>query len=188
MPMLLMGLNKYPDEARIIGRLLAGYSELEFLISMCLTAVLDADIHTAVRVMFRTRGEEQRLEIADALMRHKFDAAHLTGPYCEAIKDAGWCRRIRNQFAHCHFDGQNDDGLRIVRLEDSAKLPAGDTSVTRILVSLELLQSQEDYFAYVLDCLAYLHREYQKRVGQIASHAYALPKKIARPPLNSAAG
>lgn len=185
MPFTIPGLYKFPKEAVIIGRLLAGYSEIEYAVGLCLAAVLD-DPDTMVRVLFRTRGEEQRLEIADALMRHKFDSAKLTSTYCEAMADAHWCRRIRNQFAHCLYDGHSDDFLRIVSLEDSAKARAGGTTATRIAVTPDLLKYHEEYFGYVQWCLFFLEKEYLKVVGKISSHAHSLPKKIARPPLNNA--
>jgi hypothetical protein len=56
------------EEGKIIGRLLAGYGELEFAICGCLAATMD-DLNDAARIFYRVRGEEQRLHVADAMMR-----------------------------------------------------------------------------------------------------------------------
>ena len=89
---------RFPQEAAIIGRLLAGYGELEFELSRCLGAALGDD-NTAARALFRVRGEKQRILTADALMRHKYHAADLETRYSETIACMHWCRTARNQYA-----------------------------------------------------------------------------------------
>jgi hypothetical protein len=63
--------HQYPDEAQVIGRLLAGYSELEILLMHCVMTVRD-DFNVALKTMYRTRGEKQRIQIADAMARQPF--------------------------------------------------------------------------------------------------------------------
>ena len=93
-----------PKEAAIVGRIVAGYGELEYAMSLCLgTAIGDED--AAYKCFFRTRGEEQRIEIADALMRHVFSKHELIGEYGETIGAVRWCRKLRNQYAHAHWMG-----------------------------------------------------------------------------------
>jgi hypothetical protein len=78
MSTIMPAFEQYPKEGEIAGRLLAGYGELEFDLCQCLQYAMD-ERQTAIRVMFRTRGEEQRIQIADALMRQKYIAAGLAG-------------------------------------------------------------------------------------------------------------
>lgn len=178
------GFDKFPLEAILIGRLVVGYGEIEWVVHECLSAVL-GDVNTSVRVMYRAKGEEVRLEVADALMRHKFDQLSLTGPYTEAMADAHWCRRIRNQYAHSHYDGLSDMHLCFVSFDQTAKIPAGETFVSRKPISLSLLQEQEAYFGYVQGCFFYLQTEYQVRAGLLTNHKRKLPKKVARPLLHN---
>jgi hypothetical protein len=186
MALSIPAFTRFPTEAAVIGRLLVGYSELEYAVCASLVVCL-ADADTAVRVMFRTRGEEKRLEIADALMRHKFEAAGLANVYSEAMADAHWCRRVRNQYAHCLFDPRpKSDCLHFVSLEDTAKLKSGKTLAVSVPVELSLLMQQEQYFGYVQDCLFHMESEYKRRAGQSSSHDDPLPLKIARPPRHSA--
>jgi hypothetical protein len=63
---LVTSFVERPAEAAIIGRILAGYGEIEFFVYECLLAVLGY-ANIAARVMFRLRSESHRLEAADAL-------------------------------------------------------------------------------------------------------------------------
>jgi hypothetical protein len=182
MSLSLPAFDHFPEEGRLIGRMLVGYGEIEYALTMCATAIL-SDFNVVVKVLFRARGEESRIEIADALMRHQFEAAGLFHPYAEAIADAHHCRKIRNQFAHTYFDGLDPNCLHFVSFEETGKQKTTDTTVHRKPVQLNLLIKQEAYFGYVQWCLFFLEKEYRKQVGQIANHDLSLPKKLPRPPL-----
>ena len=97
MPFTLPGLVDFPKEAAILGKLVLGYGEIEYAICLCLGSALN-DTNTALKIMYRSRNEETRIEISDAIMRGKFREVELTELYCEAISGAHWCRKIRNQF------------------------------------------------------------------------------------------
>ena len=47
------------------------YGELEFLLCMCMQVPL-GNLSKATRLLFRNRGEEQRISIADAILRPFF--------------------------------------------------------------------------------------------------------------------
>jgi hypothetical protein len=183
MTLSIPAFHQFPKEAELIGRILIGYGEIEYSMLTALGAVL-GDLNVTVKVMYRTRGEEQRLEIADALMRHEFEKVSLSGPYCEAMADAHWCRRIRNQYAHSHFDSY-DGVLSFSDLEETAKQKPQTTRVKRRPLKLSLLQEQEAYFGYVQWCWFFLGKEYQKKAGSISIHDATLPKKVPRPLLHS---
>jgi hypothetical protein len=177
--------RQFPREAAQLGIILAGYGELEYELLNCLNAVL-GDLDASTRVLFRARGEEQRIQIADALMRWRYDAGGLINPYSEAIADMGYCRQLRNQYAHCHWAETNNQ-LWFANLQDTAKSLAGQTMVRQYPIDLPLLELQEDYFVYVRDCFSYLDREFRLREGRLSSHIFRLPKKVARPPKHSGA-
>jgi hypothetical protein len=170
------GLDKHPKEAAIIGRLLAGYGELEFALGLCVTAVI-GDIDVMVKVLFRSRGEEARISIADALVRHKFVGTPLYEPYQQAISDMQHCKTIRNQYAHCHFDGQDTDVLRFVDLEKTAKSTT-DTVVKRTPLGLDVLQAQEEFFGFVEWRLFWLSAEYDKAAGKTPIRTVTKPPAI----------
>ncbi len=180
----IIGLEDFPKEAEIIGRLVVGYGELEFELLSVLTEVLES-MTTATKVLFRGRGEEYRIQIADALMRNRFAAAKLLGPYQECIADLGYCRQIRNQYAHAHFDGMSRDHLTFVHLERAAKRNSDDLLVHRRPLTLDLLDDQETYFMFVQNCLTFLRCEYVLRTKGGDAHGLVLPTKIQRPPLDN---
>lgn len=183
-PRLLSILEDYPEEGQIAGRLVLGYGEIEFGTLLCLAAVL-GDVTRSIGLMYRVRSEEQRLLVADALMRPAFEKAGLKDRYCEATTDAQHCRRIRNQYAHCHWgELATGEGLSFISLDDSARTQNGFVRFWPI--DRDLLKKQERFFLNVQQRLRYLSDEYKVRVGQLASHDAKAPRKVARPPLHSA--
>ena len=54
--------DKFPTEGAIIGRLLAGYADLEIVPVHCAQVVRE-DLDTVLKTMFRTRGETPRTNV-----------------------------------------------------------------------------------------------------------------------------
>jgi len=178
---IMPAFYRFPKEAAIIGRLLAGYGELEFDLCNCLAAILDeapSIVRTtrAARTLFRIRGEEARIQIADSLMREKYEAAGLLAAYEETIVAMQWCRRVRNQYAHCHWVDSEATGLQFVQLDKAAKRSDPQMMLTKRSLNETLLTEQEEFFGYTDQCLSYLSKEYQKREGKIASQPWTAPQ------------
>jgi hypothetical protein len=92
--------KRFPAEAEIIGRLLASYTDLEIGVMHMVQVVRD-DLDTALKVMFRTRGEGQRLQVADAFARQYYVTLGLETEFAMAMSAVRYALKIRNQFAHC---------------------------------------------------------------------------------------
>ena len=60
------GPKQAPLEGIIIGRLLAGYGELELAMCECLMTIERA-IDSPIRTLFEKRGEEKRIKTGDLL-------------------------------------------------------------------------------------------------------------------------
>lgn len=178
---ILTAFIKYPDEAAIIGRLLAGYSEIEFQLTSCLGHAID-DNNTALRALFRIRSERDRISVADALMRNKYKAVGLENQYADAIGAVRYCRKIRNQFAHCHWIHNSKRGLAFMNLEAAAETFARPVIKFRP-VNVSLLQEHEEYFCYALDCLKFLDHEILKLRDQSKDHQHVMPQKRSQPTL-----
>ena len=56
--------DRFPEEGNMIGRLLAGYGELELELCRCV-AVINGDLDAAIRAILRERGEQKRIGKAD---------------------------------------------------------------------------------------------------------------------------
>ena len=72
MPLLPLFYER-PDEARLIGLMLAGYGELELDLMGCAQcAMKDRKLDGIFKAMFRARSEGARIDVADALARTHF--------------------------------------------------------------------------------------------------------------------
>ena len=80
----------------------------------------------ALKVLFRGRGEKQRIDIADAIIRAVMKGTALETHYCETIGGMNHCRKIRNQYAHCHWLYFDPEGLLFTDLNKAAEFPAED--------------------------------------------------------------
>ncbi len=183
----LTHLDAFPEEAALIGRLLLAYGELEWTMSLCLSAVLDDETEKerqdrAARTFYRMRGEEFRIVVADSLMREKFRKADLEPPYSEFVADLGYCKTIRNQYAHSHWITSDDGRLCFFSFEEGAK-KGGEFSMKSRPLDLPLLRRQELYFNFVWVGLMLLYRRYEHFMGRDGEKLWEFPKKLDRPPL-----
>jgi hypothetical protein len=174
--------KKFPEEADLIGRMVMGYGEMEFHLAWCVTHVID-DEDTAFKVIFRAPGEVARILAADALARLKISDQRLRTLFEQAIAGLHHCRKIRNQYAHCHW---LDEGTQIgfLEFEDVAAqhTPVMVSRVEVRYIDKVLLTLQEGYFFYVYETLAYLNFEYQLIRGLIPTSPVKEAPRTMPPP------
>jgi hypothetical protein len=180
-PRIMSPFLKYEKEAAIIGRLLAGYGELEFLLHLVMAEALGSP-STSGRVMFRTRGEEHRLSTADALLRPVFEFYSLIESWDRVRRAMFWCKTTRNQYSHCHWLDDGGHGLFFTRIETAAKTIHGDLILAFFHVDVPLLERQEEHFHYTDLGLGYLCAELRRLTGQEQSHHWSVPEERAAPP------
>ena len=89
-----------PEEGKIVGHLLAGYSELEVEMLQCAFLVSN-DIDAAVRTLYKDRGESRRIEAARKITEQAYINAGLESKYALTMDNMDWCRLLRNRYAHC---------------------------------------------------------------------------------------
>lgn len=172
-------LRHYPEETMILGRLLSGYGELEFDIAFLLQFALGDDRDVAFKSLFGIRGETARIDMADNLMRRRYQALGLGGDYGEAIGAMRHCLKIRNQYAHCHWVRNLAFGLCFVDVEEVARAaPEVDlASLRQKQVSLTLLREQEAFFAYTQTILGFVNYGYRTAIGTMESNPMERPVK-----------
>jgi hypothetical protein len=183
-PQIMPAFQRHPAEAAIIGRILAGYGELEFLLSMLLGSVV-GDLSTANRVLFRGRGEEARLLIADALVRPAMEKCSFQETWTRIFRAMFHCKRIRNQYAHCHWLDDGNNGLFFTQIEKAAKTRSGSITLKFLHVDTPLLESQEAYFHFVDFGLCYLREVVLMQNGKIRNHTFPPPGEKQAPPLHN---
>jgi hypothetical protein len=95
--------NTFPREMSVIGRLLVDYGELELDLMNCVQVARSFDLNATLKVMFRVRGESNRIDIADGLGRTAYVAVNLETEFDSMIAAMKHCLRIRNKYAHAYW-------------------------------------------------------------------------------------
>ena len=104
---IMPAFHAFPKEAAIIGRLLAGYGELEFMFYECVKVAV-GNSAIAARLLYRVRSEKTRQDLWDAIMRPVCEECSIEKEYELAFAAANYCRKVRNQYAHCHWFADPD--------------------------------------------------------------------------------
>lgn len=183
--MIIEAFFKFTNEAALIGRMLAGYAELEIDLMHCVQVVRD-DFDTVLKAMFRTRGETQRIEVADAFGRQYYHDLGLGTQFEMALGGVRYCLRIRNQYAHCNWWDDFSGKLAFANLEEVAKENTrinGLTSLTTHHVDIVLLQEQMSYFEYTDQLLEWTNYEGRTLAGKPTRQNRNAPKQLKQPPL-----
>lgn len=166
------------EEGIIVGRLLAGYGEIEMAICACIIEQTPGyDFDTPVRDLFGERGEAKRIKNARAQLIILFQSVNLHAEVAEALDDMDWCRKIRNQYAHCQWYWTSHEGLCFVDLEALAKQATPITELTKnkLPVTLPLLEEQWNFFEYVFNTFDYLRWEYRIRRDKLLGSERSVP-------------
>lgn len=175
----------FPAEAALIGRMLAGYTDLELDFMHCVKSARE-DLDTVLKAMYRARGETQRIEIADAFGRQTYRGLELGTQFEMAVGAVRHCMRIRNQYAHCIWWNDNTGQLAFANLEEIAKLNdvVNDLRGVNVRhVSVPHLQTQFEYFEYASDLLIWVLHEANKRTGRPAIPNLVQPAARNQPAL-----
>jgi hypothetical protein len=180
--MLMPAFARFPEEAKLVGAMVTGYGELEFSLAHCVSQIIKSQDVT-FKVMFRARGEEQRVILADALARPTLTPGAYMTAFAQCIAGMRACLAIRNQYAHCQW-GDDARGLWFVALEEIAKDNGAIdlTTLTQTVVDLSALQEQERYFAHIGQRLDALNFDIRVQRGELQRAPFPIPAEIARPP------
>jgi hypothetical protein len=179
-PIIMPAFHTYHIEAASIGRLLAGYGELEFLLARCVS-VATGDLSTAGRVLYRSRSEEHRISSADALLMPHYEKYNLVEIWQRVRRGLSWCKGTRNQFSHCQW--LNDPGgLFFTNVEKGAKSVSGKIKLEFFHVDTVLLTEHERHFRWTGDGLCYLHEQHSVLAGRPQTHTWPVPAERQPPP------
>ncbi len=184
---LVSAFQAFPEEGLIVGRLLTGYTTIEYQLCMC-AGMGGAGVAKAITEIFSKRGETRRVKtIAPLLGGAGYAAAGLGAEFDEAIEDMLLCVTIRNQYAHCIWHDANEGRLIFAHMEEIAA-PTGPgpdpINLTFHYVDASLLNEQEAFFAYVKCQFNYLNYRRRQIIGEIGAGAnISVPVKVRRPRL-----
>jgi hypothetical protein len=184
--MAMPAFRRFPNEAAVIGRLLAGYAELEIDLLHCVSVARD-DFDAVLKAMFRARGETPRINVADALGRQLYQGLGLATEFETAVSAMRYCLRIRNQYAHCNWYDDRSGRLAFVNVEEIAtgnQLITGFDNLTRYYIDVPTLEEQELYFDHTDALLTYANYQGRFQVGKINVQPIAKPAEMRQPPLH----
>ncbi|WP_394648155.1 hypothetical protein [uncultured Sphingomonas sp.] len=157
--------DRFKREGDLIGRLVVEYGELEW--DLCLLAgMATGDSDAAIKVMYRARGEAQRIALGDALVR-KHIPSRFNQIYSMTIASLKRCTAIRNRYAHTHFTTTADGELAFVDIEALAR-EHGEADTARLPlfgITPELVDDESRLFHQVAQNLRYLNWEVQAAKG-----------------------
>lgn len=177
-------LKRFPDEMATIGRLVAGYGELEYGLARLL-ATVSKDEASAMKLIFRTRGESGRLAMLDAATEHRMDALGLAPHYKELRDAVRWCRDIRNQYAHAHWMEGKPSCLLFCNMDEAVKGRGTAVVMDFERIGIDLLNEQEAYFNYAYQLIPYLKSSYVRRSHDPKARLRPKPKRVAQPKLHN---
>lgn len=177
-------LRKFPEHATIIGDLLLGYGQIEIYMVGAVELATSLSMDDSVRLLYRLRSAQSRLDIADAMIRPFFIRIDLKGLYGNWLGAMRRCKLIRNQYAHCDWDARPDEPW-IADLEATATSPEGTAFIQYHPIKLDLLKEQRAYFNYAEDLIYYLWKEGAYRLDKRRRHKVTIPKSLPAPSLDS---
>jgi hypothetical protein len=184
---ILTHFHAFRIEAEIVGRLLTGYANLEVGLFNCVAMVL-GDYDLVLKAMFGVRGEKRRIDKGKKLGQAPYDALGMCTDFQGAIEAMRHCLCIRNQYSHWVWWNDYSGKIAFANLEDVArsksKVKVKDLrNLKSHHVDATLLSSQEAYFAYTDQYLAWVNYEGRHRAGTLARNTVIKPKHLKKPNL-----
>ena len=189
---LMPAFRRRPGAASIVGRLIAGYGDLELLLSYCLGPVMasrrkplsshspsmhrDRYERIALKQVMRIHEAKKRFSLTRRYMAPSFTKARLRSEFDYTMNAMFQCRLMRNHFAHCLYAQSKKRGLFFCDLEEASKAK-GKIVIEFRHATTEQLGDVEDYFWHTFMCLDYLYNEYALRTRLIRSHACSMPQR-----------
>ena len=82
--------SKFRQEEALIGKLVIGYGELEFALARAVQWIID-DEDIALRWLYKSRGESQRISTAEALTFHVLRGHSLETMFAQAVDAMKHC-------------------------------------------------------------------------------------------------
>jgi hypothetical protein len=162
--------SKFSEEISLIGQILLRYSTLELDVCNCVSCARD-DYDTIFKAFFRSRGESQRLGMADILGRHRFKEHRLETEFAMCISYVKTCLKVRNCYAHCIWWNHGIDGLAFANLENIAESNSMISNLENLrsrhgLATAETLSDQIEYFKFTEQFTHWLGSEVLVRSGK----------------------
>jgi len=184
---ILTPFQKFAAEGAAVGKLLAGYSNIELGLLHCVQMARGGDLDTVLKRMFRMRGETRRVTEAENLALSEYQRLRLATDFQKAIRVVRYCLKIRNQYAHWVWWDDYSGKLAFANLEELAARKRPVRNLTKLRahhVDAALLGQQEAYFVYADELLRWVNFEGSGRSGRLkGGNPLGKPKPVRKPKL-----
>lgn len=179
--------DRFKREGELLGRLVIEYGALEWDFCLLVSAIT-GDKDAALKAMYRSRGETQRIDVGDALARNRLTKDAFRTVYEQTVANLRVCLKIRNQYAHTNWVDMMGDGLGFVNVEEMAHSHAPiDTNDQKLYsLNLKVIEDQQRFFVQVDQNLHYLIMEAQFKSGATDLTGFHYVKNIRHPLMASA--
>ncbi|OHC96731.1 MAG: hypothetical protein A3H25_10710 [Sphingomonadales bacterium RIFCSPLOWO2_12_FULL_63_15] len=174
--------DRFKEEGELIGRMILEYGELEWMLCLIAGHVL-TDLDTAIKALYRSRGELQRMEVADALIRQRIEDNKLKQIYEQTFAHMKVCKSIRNQYAHTNWVHAGSDKLCYVGIEEMAAShePIKMHNMPLYHLDIDTVIDQARFFNQVMQNMSYLTMEMQHVLGLSTTTGFHYVPNIRRP-------
>jgi hypothetical protein len=175
--------DTFRAEGDIIGRMVIEYGDLEWDLCLLVSHVIE-DLDIAVKTLYRSRGETQRIDIADALIRNRIDQK-VRQIYETTLAHIRVCLTIRNRYAHANWLHAGSDKLCYIDIEELAKsnAPVDMQNMQLYHLDMDTVKDQARFFMEVMQNLRYLNMEIQYLMGSSTLTGFHYVPNIIRPKL-----
>jgi hypothetical protein len=166
---IMAPFSKFSKEGDTIGRLLAGYSNIELSLFHAVH-VATGDFEGALRKMFGIRSESRRIAAAEKLGLPEYQRLKLATEFKKALRVMRYCLKIRNQYAHWLWWDDYTGKLAFANVEDLTKYKRKVKDFTKLKahhVDDSLLKAQEAYFVYADELLLWVNYEGRFKDGKL---------------------
>jgi hypothetical protein len=181
--LILLPFQTFATEGATIGRLLAGYSNLEIGLMHCVQMARGGDFDTVLKKMFSKRGESRRITEAVKLFASYHQHHGLLGDFQKAVRLVRHCLKIRNQYAHGVWWNDHSGKLAFADMEELGRRKRKVNDLAKLKpyhVDAKLLAAQEACFVYADEYLAWINYEGRARAGMLAKNPLTKPKLVKR--------
>jgi hypothetical protein len=180
---IMTPFSKFSKEADTIGRLLAGYSNIEMSLFHAVY-VATGDFDTALKKIFGIRNGTRRIKIGEQLGLGEYRRLNLASDFGKALRIMRYCLKIRNQYAHWVWWDDYTGKLAFTNVEDLTKYKRKVNDLQKLKahhVDDALLKAQEAYFVYADELLLWVNYEGRFKRGEVKQNPLNKPKGVKRP-------
>ena len=168
--------NHFPEEMAALGRMVLGYSELDFTLCHAVGLALN-DKWTVMNALHSLKQEAARLDIIEHLARGSFEKLGILPEFTESIFAMRYCRARRNTYAHATWIIENREmpnpKFRFTDLTEAV----WPTKLKTKVLDLPLIKLQEAYFDYTKACVLFL----EAKADPVRAPFLKMPTKIQPP-------